>query len=124
MSTNFKVLLSFLMLFFFVSNTIFSQSNFEYGIGIFVNHSKIDEQYNTSIGPIEGAHKGMRLLAVSTRFGYKFTDQFHLNSGVGFSWLGALRKDLSGRIVASTIEIPLQLEWNPWNSIHFSSIFR
>jgi hypothetical protein len=121
MKINFKILFPFIILFIFTTNSIIGQSKFEYGIGIMINHSKIDEKSITQFGLAEETNKGLRLLAVTTRIGYKFTDRFHLNSGIGFSWLGSLRKDLSSRIVASTIAIPLQLEFNPWKSIHFSS---
>ena len=121
MKINFKFIFSILVLFIFVSASIFGQSKFEYGVGIMINHSKIDEKSVTSVGILEEPYKGTRLPAVTTRIGYKYSDRFHLNTGAGFSWLGSLRKDLNGRIIASTVEIPLQLEYNAWNSIHFSS---
>ena len=121
MSINFKFFFPVLFIFIFASTSINGQSKFEFGVGFLINHSNIDEKIFSQFGQGETTYKGIGLLALTTRLGYKFSDKFHLNSGVGYSRLGGLRKDLSGQVVASTLEVPLQLEWNPWKNIHFSS---
>lgn len=100
---------------------LMGQSKLEIGLGIGINHSSIKDDYRTLAGPLEGPNKGIRFPAIFSRIGYKFSDRFHLNSGVGLSWLGALRKDRTARIIATTIEVPLQLEWNATQSFHLSS---
>ena len=86
-----------------------------------INHSKINEEVFVPLAPVTGSYKVRRQLALTTRLGYKYSERFHLNSGVGFSWLGAFKKDLTEQIVASTIEVPLQIEWNPRPYLHLSS---
>lgn len=115
---------SFIFLFLFVCILVFplfSQSKLEIGFGIGINHSTINDKIYTDTGSISGVNKGNRLLVLNSRVGYKFTTQFHLNSGVGLSFIGSLRKDLAGRETASTIEIPLQIEWNPVEYLNISS---
>ena len=97
------------------------QSKFEYGIGIGINHSKIEEDIKTQAGPGEESLKGIRLLNLYTRLGYKLNDNFHLNSGFGLSWMGGLRKDLTARVIGSTFEIPVQLEWNIGQNVSLAS---
>jgi len=121
MKINSKNLLLCFFLFFASVSFLLGQSKFEFGIGIAINHSKINEDIKTQFGPGENGNKGIRLLGLSTRIGYKFSDRVHLNSGAGISWLGSLRKDLSARVVASTFELPIQLEWNPWKHFQISS---
>lgn len=105
----------------FLTADSFGQSKFEFGIGLGINHSKIDEDIKTQFGPLETQYNGHRLLAVMTRIGYKINDRFHVNSGPGFSWLGGLRKDKTARVVATTFEMPFQLEYNLLDNIHLSS---
>jgi hypothetical protein len=121
MSTNFKFIFPFVLIIIFSTSFIFGQSKFEYGIGIMINHSQIDEQIFTESGPIDKQYKGLSLPAVTTRIGYKHSKKFHLNTGIGFSWLGSLRRDLNGRIIATTLEAPLQLEWNAKEFLQFRS---
>ena len=97
------------------------QSKFEVGIGIGINHSTIDDDFRTSAGPMADINKLIRFPAIFSRLGYKYSDRFHLNSGIGFSWLGALRRDQTARTIASTLELPLQIEWNATQSFHLSS---
>ncbi len=110
-----------LSFFFLFTGLISGQSKFEYGLGIGINHSGIDENIKTISGPGSELFKGLRLPALMTRIGYKINDRFHINVGPGFSWLGSLQKDFSSRLVASTFEVPLQVEWNPWHNIHLST---
>lgn len=107
--------------FFLYPHLVLSQSKFEFGIGFFMNASDIDEEILTKTGNFEESYKRMRQPAIKSRIGYKMTDRFHLNSGVGHSWLGALKNNLEYQITARTIEIPLLLEWNPIHYFHLSS---
>jgi len=97
------------------------QSKIEIGLGIGINHSTINDDFRTQTGPMEDINKLIRIPAIFSRLGYKYSDRFHLNSGVGFSWLGALRRDQTARTIATTVELPLQVEWNVKPSIHLSS---
>ncbi|MDF1695952.1 MAG: hypothetical protein P1U56_08980 [Saprospiraceae bacterium] len=112
--------ISFIVFFLFTSH-VSGQSKFEYGIGIGINHSKIDEQISTLTGSQSDSYKVLRLPAVSTRIAYKLNEKFHINSGAGFSWLGSLKRDLSKRVIASTVEVPLQLEWNVNRNFHITT---
>ena len=110
-----------LLILLFSLNLGLGQSKFEYGVGIGINHSAINDDIRTQVGQSEGLYKGYRLPALFLRLGYKMNDRFHLNSGLGYSWIGAIRKDRSSRIVATTIEIPLLLEFNATENIHFTT---
>jgi len=105
----------------FLAGSSFGQSKFEFGVGLGINHSHIDEDISTLIGAQEEQQKGMRLPALMTRIGYKLNDRFHLNTGLGFSWMGSIQRNHSSRMIATTFELPLQLEWNPRSSIHLST---
>ncbi len=113
-------ILTFCFLLFSIGSS-YSQSKFEFGVGIGINHSDIVEDIKTQIGGQEGQQKGLRLPALMTRVGYKINDRFHINTGPGLSWMGAIERNHSSRMIASTFELPLQLEWNPKHSIHLST---
>lgn len=98
-----------------------SQSKFEFGIGLNINHSNINDDIRTNLGMVDDIFKGTRLPGLSTRVGYKMNDRFHINTGPGFSWIGALQKDNTARTTATTFELPVQLEWNLTSNIQFSS---
>lgn len=121
MKINFKHHLLLGLVFFFILDTLDAQSKFEYGIGIMINHSKINEEVFVPLSSVEGSYKVNRQLALTTRIGYKPNDKFHINSGVGFSWLGSLKKNLQEQVLASTVEVPLLFEWNPKPYLHFST---
>jgi len=88
------------------------QSKFEFGIGIGINHSSLEDDIRTPNGKLESNFRGLRMLALSTRIGYKFNNRFHLNGGLGLSWIGSQQRDLKARRIASTLEVPLQIEYN------------
>ncbi|MEM9548821.1 MAG: hypothetical protein AAGA77_22745 [Bacteroidota bacterium] len=121
MTIKIENLLLILFLFIFSMDTVYSQSKFEFGLGLMINHSSINQSNTTVSGPTPPSYNGLRLPAVTTRIGYKINDTWHLNTGPGISWLGALEKDHSNRIIASTLELPLQLEWNATRYIHLAS---
>jgi len=121
MAINFKSIILVFSCLVFILNSSVCQSKFEFGLGIGINHSSIDEDIKTQAGRLENSYKGMRLPVVMTRIGYKINDKWHVNSGPGLSWVGALQKDLSARVIASTLELPVQLEWNAGMHIQFSS---
>lgn len=121
MKINPKRLALLVILFFATHIILVGQSKYEFGIGFSINHSKINDDIKTQNGPGVSLNKGTRLLGLTSRIGYKFNDRFHLNSGLGFTWLGSLRKDHSSREVARMFELPVQLEWNMWKHIQFSS---
>ena len=119
-----KIYLSIPLVLFLIMLTNYSaisQSKFEFGIALNINHSNINEDIRTTIGAADGVFKGTRLPGIATRIGYKINNKFHLNSGPGISWLGALLKDNTARTTATTFEIPLQLEYNISSSLQFSS---
>lgn len=106
---------------FCFTGILLGQSKFEYGIGVGINHSQINQEISTIVGPGFPNEKGLRLPAVMTRIAYKINDEFHLNTGPGISWIGSLDKDLEYRTVATTVEIPLAIEWNPWKHMQVST---
>ena len=116
-----KLVLSILLLTFMLG--ALQAQKFEFGVGLGINHSNISEDIRSQVGSIDGIYKGHRLPAINTRLGYKLNDRFHINSGFGMSWLGALTKDVTMRVIASTAEIPLQLELNVTDGLSLSSGF-
>jgi len=121
MNVSQRNFLFFICLFIFTTVDSIGQSKFEFGVGLGINHSKLNDDIRTQLGPVDSQYNGLRLPSVMTRIGYKINDRFHLNAGPGFSWLGGLRKDKTERMIATTLEIPLQLEYNLRDNIHISS---